>query len=116
MRFELVKTFDGVSSYYGNIPDTFHAPAGISEKTGFTLEDQRAIVGDFVAPINDVCGSCLDAYDVEYFDAKQCEKLMEWLEDRLQAPCSSRLRHLYDTLLEYAKRAVELGTGVIVEL
>ena len=39
-----------------------------------------------------------------------------WLRERMKRPVPPILQDFYEKLLEYAERAIELGTGVVVEL
>ena len=118
MYFQLIKTLDGVVGYYGDIPE--YTEEGYSEKTVYhrieTEEERDLLLEDFVDPINELCGTLLDYSDVDWFDPESCVKLKGWLEERLQSPCEDRLRVLYTVLLDFADRAIELDTGVVVEL
>lgn len=115
MAFSLVKSLNHVS-YYGNIPEPL--PGYESDFDEFRLEQDDLILlnDDFVDPINETCGTLLDYGDIDYFDASQCKELCMWLEDRLGKDCDDRLAVLYRKLHEYAIKAVELGTGLVVEL
>lgn len=115
MTFELFHTLDGMG-WYGHIPQAINAPAGSTEVYQLEDSDFGLLNRDFIDPVNDLCDTLLDDGDVDFFDAKKCALLIEWLEDRLKKPCPNRLREVYLRLLDYAKRAVELGTGVVVEL
>lgn len=115
LGFELIKDPTGLP-YYGNMPDTPVEPDDSYELYKIDWDDARALDEDFADPINDLCDSLIGLYDVDYFDAKQCLKLRAWLVERLKRPCTGRLRELYTVLLDYANRAIELGTGVVVEL
>ena len=114
MKFELAINLDGVT-FYGNVPDFFHCPRNHSEL--FLLEDSDwpLLSADFVDPVNKLCGTLLDNGDVDYLDAEQCKLLDKWLSDRLSRNCNARLRFLYEKLQSFVVRAIELGTGVVVE-
>ena len=116
MIFELILDMSLINDFYGDIPETFTAPASAFECFEWPLEDQELLAADFVEPINDLCGTNLDIYDVDWFDAHRSVLLAGWLSERLQKPCTERLHELYTVLLDYATRAVELGTGIVVEL
>ena len=47
---------------------------------------------------------------------KACKKLKSWLEERLQRDVSETLKPIYEKLLEFSSRAIELNTGVEIEL
>ena len=116
MQFELIKDLSLITEYYGEMPETFNASDDAYEVYKWTLDDQMLLAEDFVTPINELCGVCLDVYDVDYFDSTKCVLLKSWLENRLNAPCATRLQELYGVLLDYASRAIDLKTGVVVEL
>ena len=116
MRFTLIKSLSEIVDYYDDIPEIGSAPSSAYENYKWDLADQSLLAEDFMDPINDLCGTVLDIYDVDYFDTEQSRMLKSWLEERLKQPCDERLRELYTVLLDYATRAVELGTGVVVEL
>lgn len=114
--FELIKDFSVIKSYYGYIPETADAPNWAIEQFPIDEEDVALLCNDFVEPIDKACGSLLDCGDVDYFDVEQCEKLKNWLDDRLTRPCPDRLCQLYDVLLDYASRAIDMRTGLVIEL
>lgn len=118
MFFRLIKTFDGAQDYYGEIPQ--YTEEGYSKNTECyqieTEEERNLLLSDFMNPINDLCGTLLDYGDVDWFNVENCAKLNAWLDDRMQKPCNELLLKLYSILLEYTGRAIELGTGVVVEL
>lgn len=100
-----------VSSETDETTEVFHP------KFDFTdLDKWNYFFADFVDPVDDLCDSLLDYGDIDYFNTESCEKLVPWLEDRLTRPCPDWAHMLYEKLLEYAREAVRLGTGVVVEL
>lgn len=101
--------------WYGEIPE-YDDPTGHVEVYDVDWELHDILLEQFAYPINEVCGTCLDDGDVDFFDKEQCVKLAGWLEGRLAGELDPRLREPYEKLLEYAKRAIELGTGVEVEM
>ena len=58
----------------------------------------------------------LDLSDADYYEASKCVILKKILEDKLKEPCEPRLRELYGILYRYVQRAIDLGTGVVIEL
>lgn len=104
---------------YGPVPDISNAPVDAYELYQLTINpfDYFDIIDtELVVPIDELCGALLDVGDVDYLNARQCELLIPWLIDRLKRPCPYPLDKLFPKLLEYAQRAAELGTGVVVEL
>ena len=118
MFFRLIKTFEGNTGYYGEIPQ--YTEDGYLEKTVChrieTEEERELLLEDFMDPVNELCGTVLDYSDVDWFGPESCVKLKGWLEDRLRRPCDERLRSLYAVLLDFVDRAIALGTGIVVEL
>ena len=115
MAFELVKSLEGVS-FYGNIPESFGAPEGSFEKYRIEESDVLLLNEDFVDSVNDACGTLLDYGDIDFFDAEKCKALKNWLVARLNRDCEDRLAELYGKLLDYAEQAIDLDTGIVVEL
>ncbi len=119
MRLELILNSSLIKRHYGNVPDTYGAPEGAYESytPNFEANDYKDDFDlDFVEPVNALCHSLIDRGDVDYLDASQCELLVPWLEKRLKRPCPHPLDCFYSRLLEYARRASELGTGVVLDL
>lgn len=114
--FQLIIDPTKMLGHYGNVPETPSEHDGSYEEFLIDWNDKKILADDFAGPINEICDTTLDYCDVDYFDAAKCSKLKDWLEKRLSRPCAPRLRKLYAVLLDYATRAIELGTGVVVEL
>lgn len=115
MSFYLVKSLDH-AGYYGNVPEPLPGHEDAFEEWRLEQGDLAILNEGFADEVNVACGSLLDLGDADYFDVEQCEKLRLWLVQRLDRGCDGRLEALYLRLLEYAERARELGTGVVVEL
>ena len=119
MYIALILNLSLINRYYGRIPETSDAPANSYELHYFTFNpfDYFDLIDtDFVNPVNELCGALLDIGDVDYLDAQQCSILVPWLVKRLTQACPHPLDEFYTKLLDFAQRAVELGTGVVVEL
>ena len=54
--------------------------------------------------------------DVDYLNAEQCKLMLGWLEWRLTEPINPRLETIYRKLVEFANKAIELGTGIVFDL
>lgn len=50
--------------------------------------------------------------DCDFFPPEKCLKFKEWLEQRLKRPTSSRLKQVYDAMLELADLAIKCNTGM----
>lgn len=116
MEFALIKDFEGLDMY-GYIPETF----------GATFEQVEIYKGDWddgmmlcekLLPLmyEYMDGVLLDLSDVDYFDKEKCVKLNVILEKQIPLLPPSRLKELYTVLNDYTKRAIDLNTGVVIEL
>lgn len=105
-----------VQEWYGDVPEIPENSEGRVEIYAPDEELRQTLLEQFVLPVNNVCGTCLDNGDVDFFDKEKCVKLAKWLEEQLAGELDPRLREPYGKLLEFARRAVELGTGVVVEM
>ena len=70
---------------------------------------------NYVDPVNGLCGTLLDYGDVDHFNQSQCARLKAWLEIQLSSGLDGRTRYLYEKLLGFATRAIEIGIVVLVE-
>ena len=72
----------------------------------------------FLENIDEIDNKCdaFDYGDIDYFDAQKCVILMEWIEERLQKSITARYREILEILKDYCNRAIELNTGVVIEL
>lgn len=115
MKYELIKNMEGVDMY-GNIPDLpVELDEGKAERFVGEESDAWLLLDHFVPGIDKVCGNLLDYSDVDFFDSNQCVVIKKWLEKN-KVTDNPRLNELYDVLYDYISRAIELGTGVIIEL
>ena len=116
MEFALIKDATNLDMY-GDIPETFGATEEQAEVYCGDEKDAamlcRTLLPDMWKNIEDCL---LDYSDVDYYDAKKCVPLKKLLEEKLKEPCEPRLRELYTILYGYVKRAIDLGTGVVIEL
>ncbi|WP_293673213.1 hypothetical protein [uncultured Parolsenella sp.] len=120
MLFALVLKPEELTYTYGDIPNVPSSTNDAAEVVSFDLPGGLSIddfYEQFVEPIDARCGALLDYGDVDYLDGDACASLAAWIPAR----CADEglfpwVRGLYGKLLEYAKRAVELDTGVVVEL
>lgn len=115
MKFSLILDCTGLN-YYGQIPEIPYPPDSRVEVHCFEDSENELLLEDFVTPINRLCGTLLDDGDLDYFDREKCLKLKTWLSDRLKKSLNAQLKNLYLKLLEFSRRAIELNTGIVVEL
>ncbi|MHC8999209.1 hypothetical protein [Bifidobacterium bifidum] len=115
MELVLVLSLEGLN-YYGYIPETFQAKPGQTESFELTEGDEDLLDKDFIGPIDRLCNSLIDPGDVDYLNAEQCKLMLGWLEWRLTEPINPRLETIYRKLVEFANKAIELGTGIVFDL
>ena len=75
---------------------------------GYLLED--------VDDLDNKCNALLDYGDVDYFDTVKCIKLNDWIKERLTKPIDDKYRQALEVLKSYCEHAIELKTGIMVEL
>lgn len=121
MRLTLVLDFSGMT-YYGNIPNTPFPPDPRVDETHFDIgedimsDEWDLLDAEFVLPLDKLCDLTLDYGDVDYLDAEKCANAETWLRKRLAEGVPEQLAPVFGKLSEYATRAKELKTGVVVEL
>lgn len=116
MYFALVLQPERLECTYGDVPNVGYESTDAAEVFELEEGDWDLLDRDFVDAAFEACGALLDYGDVDYVDASRCARLQSWLQLRLENPCSPRLRLLYEKLLEFSRRAQQLGTGVVIEL
>ena len=116
MKFELFLSLKNMH-WYGCIPCPKDGSGSEVEVYQLQESDSPLLEANFLEPVDALCDALLDYGDIDFFDADKCKKLSVWLEDQMtEGLATGRLRVLYEKLNEYAQRAIELGTGVVVEL
>lgn len=122
MTAQLVLTLVGIDKYYGYIPEVGDYPDKFEEYTVIDEDDEDGDELDwyldehFAMPVNKLCDSLLGYGDVDYLDAKKCKKLIPWLEENVKKESNAKVIDIYNKLHEFAKRAVDLNTGIIIEM
>lgn len=84
MAFYLVKSLAHVN-YYGNVPEPVLGHEDAFEEHVLNQSDIKALNVDFVDSVNDRCGTLLDLFDIDFFDANKCRVLVAWLDERLES-------------------------------
>ncbi len=115
MYFLLFLTFEGVkSNAYGPYVDDIDNDKRV---ICFRLEaSDVCLFMEDVDEIDNKCKALLDYGDVDYFDTQKCAILKDWIAERLQKQIVPRYREMLEALSNYCQRAVELNTGVVIEL
>ena len=119
MHFELFLTFDGVEfgimGPYVDNPETDKRVRYYQLENGWDdvdlFDDDHAI--DEIA---NRCDSLISYGDVDYFNAEKCAILKAWIDERLQKPVVPRYREMLEVLRDYCQQAIELNTGVYIDL
>lgn len=114
MSIQLFLRLDGLD-YYGDIPEEPEDSNGIVEEYPLSSGDIKMILND-IDSIDDACNALLDYGDVDFFNCEKCAKLKEWIDERLKKTMEPRYRELLNVLNDYCTRAIELNTGVVIEL
>lgn len=81
-----------------------------------SLEQSLKIGQFFFDNINDECETLVAAYEYDYWDSKQCKKLVDWIEKNQNLIKESELGDFFKLIYDYCKQAFELDTGVEIEL
>ena len=116
MEFALIKDATNLDMY-GDIPETFGVTEEKAEVYYGTFEDGMMLCEKLLPDMYKNIDDCLlDLSDADYYEASKCVILKKILEDKLKEPCEPRLRELYGILYRYVQRAIDLGTGVVIEL
>lgn len=116
MWFELFLDLHNLK-YYGDIPETPEDREGRVEIFEFDDKIYAPLFDeDFIDEVNNLCDTCLDLTDVDYFDKEKCVKLKSWLVQRLAKELNPLLKPIYEKMLDYSSRAIELETGVVIQL
>ncbi len=112
MELVLVLSLEGLN-YYGYIPETFQAKPGQTESFELTEGDEDLLDKDFISQIDRLCNSLIDPGDVDYLNAEQCKLMLGWLANGgSRSRSTRRLETIYRKLVEFANKAIELGTGI----
>ncbi len=62
------------------------------------------------------CDSLIGYGEDDYFNAEKCKILLGWIEERLLKPAVPRYKEMLEMLKNYCQRAIELNTGVYIDL
>ena len=117
MEFILFLTLNGIKiDTFGPHVDDINNDTRVEHYKSDMQLDDAALFLDDIDDIDRKCNSLLDYGDVEWFDAKQCKKLLEWINERLKKPIIPRYEKLLCVLKDFCSRAIELNTGVIIDL
>ena len=119
MHFELFLTFDGVE--FGIMGPYVNNPETDKRVKYYQLENSWDDVDLFdddnaIDEIAKRCDSLISYGEADYFNAEKCFILKTWIDERLQKPTAPRYREMLEVLKNYCQQAVELNTGVYIDL
>lgn len=115
MKYELIKKMEGLEMY-GDIPALpVELDNSIGERFIGEESDSWLLLDHLVKGIDKVCPNLLDYGDVDFFDGSKCIILKKWLEEN-KGTDNPRLNELYHILYDFICRAIEMKTGVVIEL
>lgn len=69
-----------------------------------------------IVEIAEQCDSLISYGEDDYFNAEKCKILLRWIEERLLKPAVPRYKEMLEVLKDYCQRAIELNTGVYIDL
>lgn len=116
MMFALIKDSTNLDMY-GDIPEVFGATEEVVEVYKGDWDDGVMLCENLLPAVDERIEGCLlDLSDIDYFDKSKCIILNSILCDKLKEPCSERLHELYTILNDFVKRAINMDTGVVIEL
>ena len=115
--FSLVLQPDKLRTY-GDIPDVPNKSDETAETYRFLEEGDFDLLDQyFIDEVNKLTGTLLDYGDVDYLNEQRCKQLLPWLNQQLdRQDLPPRLISIYQLLKDLAERAIDLGTGVVIEL
>lgn len=117
MRFLLALTLEGIPPY-GSRPNlTVGIAEGKVEEYLLPVKYRDLMDEHFVYECEVTRNSTLDFGDTEYYDFHQCEQMSFWLEKRLSRKNLNKdLRKIFSLLKTLTDKAVELKTGIEIEI
>jgi len=119
MHFILFLTFDGIRwGIYGPCAD--HPYETNKKIRYYQLSNDWSDVDLFdddhdIDEIAERCNSLISYGDADFFDAKKCRTIVNWVNERLKMPAAPRYREMLEVLRDFCNCAVELNTGVEID-
>ena len=94
-------------------PNGYLWASGNVEEYYFDQAIANALETDgFLTEMWDKLDALFDWGDCDFFLPEKCILLKEWLENRLSQDVNSTLKPVYETMLDYANKALENDTGI----
>lgn len=66
--------------------------------------------------INEECGTLVAQYEYDYINPQQCIKLKEWIMNHNKLIEDNGLNELFTVINSYCEKAIELDTGIEIDL
>lgn len=88
----------------------------IKEYRNGTFEQSLKLGDFFLNNIDEECDVLVGPYEYDYWDSKQCKKIVDWIEKNQYKIKEAKLDDFFKVINDYCKQAVELDTGVEIDL
>ncbi len=85
----------------------------LKEEFFFDEEVARRLEADgFLTAMWKECDALFDWGDCDFFNPDKCKRMIIWLKQKLSGNVEEDLKQTYETMLEYAEKAIEHDTGL----
>ena len=102
------------------LPEKGHYPEEMPDKDikKYSLKlNEALILGNFfLNNIDEYLESVIGPYDYDYFTVDQCKKLKFWIDNNSDLINKNDLSDIFKIIYEYCNKAIELDTGIEMEL
>ena len=114
----LYKTLGETSGYgdWPNFPDDWNDPRVECWSLDIDEAEETLLEENLVKPVDKLCDACLDFDEADFFNAAKCGQIKAWAEGEMRSELPGVLAAVLPKLRDFAARAVELGTGIVIEL
>jgi hypothetical protein len=101
------------SAIKGEYPGYVYIVGAPSEQYYFDQDVADALEADnFLMEMWNEFDALFDWGDCDFFFPDKCERLIPWLQNRLNRGVNDTIRPVYETMLDYAQKAVKYQTGI----
>ena len=114
MGIILVKDLETIKSWYVDIPNINFEIKDSYEEYRMSGKEIRLIL-NVVDNLDNACHALLDLGDIDYFQGEKLALLNAWIEKNYKSD-NEDLNEILRKLKEYVEKAIELDSGVIIEL
>ena len=115
MELYLAKTMENMKMYGPTYDLTMESEDRV-ELFKFGSKENDWLMNNLIDMINAECNTLLDDGDYDFIDAHGCENLLKCLGKVNLADASKEVTQLIRKMEEYATRAIELKTGIAIDL